>query len=95
MSIEKKRKRSHKEETTKPIKAKPAAAKTEEAFPRGGGSVLTPLEYREAAHEAKAELFEEATTGESAPKKLRKSKGKVEAKPVVENTKIEGLSFRV
>lgn len=29
----------------------------DDAFPRGGGSVLTPLEYREVKQQADAELF--------------------------------------
>ncbi|KAF9131428.1 rRNA biogenesis protein rrp5 [Mortierella sp. 14UC] len=52
--------------------------KDEEDFPRGGASGLTPLEYKEIAHQADSSLFSEpgakvsATTGSEPAKKKRK-----------------------
>lgn len=61
MSVPTKRKRSASTPSSGPAKATPAPAATEKkksllsddgAFPRGGGSVLTPLELKQAANEA-------------------------------------------
>jgi len=38
-------------------KKRKAPGAGDEDFPRGGGSVLTPLEYREVKQQADAELF--------------------------------------
>ncbi|CCG82813.1 U3 snoRNP-associated protein Rrp5 [Taphrina deformans PYCC 5710] len=99
MVIEKKRKRTEPAE----IKSKPAVLipapssllKADEAFPRGGGSVLTPFEYKEATNEAKRDaLFEEPTETASKQSKKRKS-GVVEGQSKTrEGPRIEGLSFK-
>ena len=83
----------------------------EPAFPRGGASVLTPLEHKQIQIEATRDvLFEqgaksskpdvEADEDTPRPKKKSKSKGKnkkdvVNTEPEEEVVKIEGLSYKV
>lgn len=94
--------------TAAPASATPAATvkKDEEAvFPRGGGSVLTPLEHKQIAIEAKRDaLFEEESGSKSSKKedkdskkRKRKSKDKDAAKPARDEdaVKIEGLNYKV
>ena len=77
----------------------------EPLFPRGGGSVLTPLEYKQIQVQAKSDaLFDQHTDGgadkaDAATKKRQKSKRKHDdkpaAKPVDDGVKIESLNFKV
>jgi hypothetical protein len=57
-----------------------AAVEDEEAFPRGGGDALTPLERRKIAQEAQAAVERESL--EPATKKARKSKAFTKAAKV-------------
>lgn len=74
----------------------------EPAFPRGGASVLTPLEHKQIQIEATRDvLFEQqngpSTTADVGSKK-RKTKGRKkdeETGPAEETIKIEGLSYKV
>lgn len=102
MVIEKKRKRTEPVERKTEIQTtKTSLLRSDEAFPRGGGSVLTPLEYKEATNEAKKDLlFENSTPAPvSAPSRKsvkNKKNGKVEVvRPLREGPKIEGLSYKV
>ena len=47
----------------------PSIPKEEPAFPRGGASVLTPLEHKQIQIQAKQDALFELTTGQKAPKK--------------------------
>lgn len=78
----------------------------EPLFPRGGGSVLTPLEQKKIAIQAKKDvLFEETSAKKSdkadkAAKGKRKRKSRVDealAKPVKDEdaVKVESLNFKV
>lgn len=75
----------------------------EAAFPRGGASVLTPLEHKQIQIEATRDaLFEQdnaiADVGASTKKQKSKSKGKKsndEVATAEETVKIEGLSYKV
>lgn len=104
---------SKKANTKTPSTAAPASAtvkttvkKDEEAaFPRGGGSVLTPLEHKQISIEAKRDaLFEEESgtkpskkDDKESKKRKRKSKEKDAVKPVRDEdaVKIEGLNYKV
>ncbi|KAG0047226.1 rRNA biogenesis protein rrp5 [Gryganskiella cystojenkinii] len=83
--------------------------KDEEDFPRGGASGLTPLEYKEVAHQADSSLFSEpgkvadtdaAADGTEPAKKKRKSTKKTSNVVSFENTfdkkqlKADILSFK-
>ncbi|OZJ06201.1 hypothetical protein BZG36_00854, partial [Bifiguratus adelaidae] len=78
-------------------------------FPRGGGSSLTPLEYRDTVKEAERELFSTQGAGTEPAKKKRKKdkqdkgekkhkKSKVEeddsGDPKHKSVKVEPLSFK-
>jgi rRNA biogenesis protein RRP5 len=93
--------------TDAPAKAKAAVVsvlKNEEPmFPRGGGSVLTPLEQKQIQLEAKADAMreEEFNTG-GKPLKKKKRKAALQAGkkteggvPQEEHVKVESLSFKV
>lgn len=80
----------------------------EPMFPRGGASVLTPLEYKQIQVQAKSDALFEEQSGKTAAKKAggekegkqRKSKkGKkgddTPAKPDEDAVKIESLNFKV
>lgn len=77
----------------------------EPIFPRGGGSVLTPLEHKQITIEAKRDaLFEEETSSKpskkedkESKKRKRKSKDKDVAKPARDENavRIEGLNYKV
>lgn len=76
----------------------------EPLFPRGGGSVLTPLEYKQIQVQAKSDaLFDQQTNGEAdkadgQTKKKQKGKRKSDAaaaKPADDGPKIESLNFKV
>lgn len=77
----------------------------EPIFPRGGGSVLTPLEHKQITIEAKRDaLFEEESSSKTSKKgdkeskkRKRKSKDKDVAKPVRDDkaVRIEGLNYKV
>ncbi len=91
--------------------AKPAAApvvtklkEEEPLFPRGGGSVLTPLEQKQISIQAKKDvLFEEHSAAQkggdkAARKKKRKSRGDETATKLSKDedaVKIESLNFKV
>ena len=54
----------------KASRGKPSSALKEDApFPRGGASVLTPLEYKQIKIQAKQDVLFEQTTGKRAPRK--------------------------
>ncbi|KAK4106327.1 nucleic acid-binding protein [Parathielavia hyrcaniae] len=90
--------------------AKPAAApaatslvkEEEPLFPRGGGSVLTPLEQKQISIQAKQDvLFEEQSTGKNGDKVARKKKRKSRADDTntklvkdEDAVKIESLNFK-
>lgn len=88
-----------------PKKAVVSVLKEEEAlFPRGGGSVLTPLEQKQIQLEAKADALKEEefdTGGKVVAKKkrsasLKKSaEKKTETKSDEDSVKIESLNFKV
>lgn len=75
----------------------------EPLFPRGGGSILTPLEQKRIQIEAKADALreEEFNTGKKSAKKAKKakpgSKGDKKKGKVTEEdfVKIESLGFKV
>lgn len=74
----------------------------EPVFPRGGGSVLTPLEQKKIQMEAKADAIreEEFETGAKTQKKKTKKpavKGdkKTDKKAEEDTVKIESLNFKV
>lgn len=76
----------------------------EPMFPRGGGSVLTPLEQKQIQLEAKADALQEdefATGGKkSSKKKAAKSagkgkKGSEKLEKDDDSVKVESLSFKV
>lgn len=99
----------------KPTTKKPKAANAtpvvsvlkdeEPMFPRGGGSVLTPLEHKQIQLEAKADAREEEfnTSGKALKKKKRKAtlekseKGKkgVAVEDEEDSIKVESLNFKV
>ncbi|KAG2203792.1 hypothetical protein INT47_012725 [Mucor saturninus] len=85
------------------------AAPTEENFPRGGASTLTPLEHREISNKVANDLFitnkeaasvEVSVDGEEPVKKKRKPSRKTktvvkaEVKPKSDNVYIEQLNFK-
>ncbi len=72
----------------------------EPAFPRGGASILTPLEHKQIQIEATRDvLFEHANSTEPKKRKIQpKGKGKKSTVNVgleEENVRIEGLSYKV
>jgi rRNA biogenesis protein RRP5 len=75
----------------------------EPLFPRGGGSVLTPLEQKQISIQAKQDvLFEEQSAGKKGDKTARKKKRKSRAdetstKPAKDEdaVKVESLNFKV
>ncbi|KAJ3175830.1 rRNA biogenesis protein rrp5 [Geranomyces variabilis] len=83
------------------IPAKPAE---EQAFPRGGASALTPLEYREVSDQAKQDVLFEQTETEATvnakPKSKRRRAAEDDTKDGVkkvrtdETTYAEALSFK-
>ncbi|KAI0480568.1 hypothetical protein GGR56DRAFT_664148 [Xylariaceae sp. FL0804] len=93
-----------------PSNAKPASAPTisrlkeeEPLFPRGGGSVLSPLEQKQISIQAKQDvLFEQETargakTDVSKKRKAKassKDKKSIAAQIVEESVKIEGLNYQ-
>lgn len=97
--------KTDKPKTDKPKPAVVSVLKDEEPlFPRGGGSVLTPLEQKQIQLEAKADAAreEEFSTGGKAQKKKKRSTAlkkasdkKTESKPEEDSVKIESLNFKV
>ncbi|CAK7210616.1 rRNA bioproteinsis protein rrp5 [Sporothrix curviconia] len=98
---------SESESTSVPANAGAAALvsrlkEDEPLFPRGGGSVLTPLEYKQIQVQAKSDaLFDQHADGnkaEAQAKKKQKSKRKHDdstaAKPADDSVKIESLNFK-
>lgn len=89
------------EERTKP--AVVSVLKDDEpVFPRGGGSVLTPLEQKKIQMEAKADAIREEefeTSAKSQKKKAKKaavkSDKKTEKKAEEDSIRIESLNFKV
>ena len=73
----------------------------EPLFPRGGGSVLTPLEVKQIQVQAKRDaLYDQENQGDDkAEKTKKKSKSKRKAgdpaKPEADGVKIESLNFKV
>ncbi|KAL8767011.1 MAG: hypothetical protein Q9209_006365 [Squamulea sp. 1 TL-2023] len=53
---------------TKPVSGPPALRQEEPSFPRGGASVLTPLEQKQIQVQAKNDVLFEQETGRKAPK---------------------------
>jgi hypothetical protein len=104
---DKKRAKSPKSSASKPVSAPLVSQLKEEEplFPRGGGSVLTPLEQKQIQIQAKKDvLFEEATGKKgdkvegASKKKKRKSRGdETAAKTVTDEdaVKVESLNFKV
>ncbi|CCF32825.1 rRNA biogenesis protein RRP5, partial [Colletotrichum higginsianum] len=75
----------------------------EPLFPRGGGSILTPLEQKQITMEAKAdaakeeaELFDPNVKSKAKKEKRRKAKDTKDVKPARDEdaVKIEGLNFK-
>lgn len=96
--------------TEKAASSAPAIAMSqgdEPLFPRGGGSVLTPLEHKQITIQAKQDaLFEEesgkpSTKTEKSEKKGKRKSSKKEKKVVgasakgEDTVKIEGLNYKV
>ncbi|KAJ3156683.1 rRNA biogenesis protein rrp5 [Geranomyces michiganensis] len=89
-----------------PRSAVPTKPVEEQAFPRGGASALTPLEYREVSDQAKQDvLFEQTETAQEMVKPKTKSKrrratedeakdGTVKKVRTDETTYAEALSFK-
>lgn len=87
--------------------AAPVVSKLKEdepLFPRGGGSVLTPLEHKQIKVQASKDVLFEQESGKSkgkedrAPKKLKGKKSKTQLKELAKNAdsvKIESLNFKV
>jgi rRNA biogenesis protein RRP5 len=84
-----------------PIEKKRKRVEEEPAFPRGGASVLTPLEHKQIQIEATRDVLFEQSTSRPAETKKRKTKGKdkgkkggeaVEAEEEV--IKVEGLNYK-
>jgi len=93
-----------KNEFDKPVAAPMVSLLKEDEplFPRGGGSVLTPLEQQEIQVQAKKDaLFEEqsGTTGGKSDKSGKRKKRKSEAEETTtidpDAVKIESLNFKV
>ncbi|EHA53010.1 hypothetical protein MCOR27_006576 [Pyricularia oryzae] len=86
--------------------AAPVVSKLKEdepLFPRGGGSVLTPLEHKQIKVQASKDVLFEQESGKSkgkedrAPKKLKGKKSKTQLKELAKNAdsvKIESLNFK-
>lgn len=95
------------EKTPSSVKAITTIQGDEPLFPRGGGSVLTPLEHKQITIQAKQDaLFEEESgkpskkTEKSEKKKKRKSSKKEEKSSGTsardeDAVKIEGLNYKV
>jgi len=99
-------------ESAKTTQAKPASAanvsrlkEEEPLFPRGGGSVLSPLEHRQISIQAKQDVLFEQESGEGtkkAEKALKKKKSKTSvnksangAKHADDAIKAESLNYQV
>ncbi|KAI0389319.1 nucleic acid-binding protein [Xylariaceae sp. FL0594] len=97
--------------STKKTEAKPASAagvsrlkEEEPLFPRGGGSVLSPLEHRQISIQAKQDVLFEQESGEGAKKaekalKRKKSKTSLNkstngAKPADDSIRVESLNYQ-
>jgi rRNA biogenesis protein RRP5 len=97
--------------SSKVDKSQPSSIKKDDEtpFPRGGASVLTPLEHKQIQIEATRDaLFEQQNASKDEPNeskrkdssKLKKKKNKSgnareESKPEEDLVKIEGLSYKV
>lgn len=76
MALTKRKAASTNEDTRPPKKSKPSTAggqlpllpKEEPSFPRGGASVLTPLEQKQIQIQAKDDVLFEQSTGKKAPR---------------------------
>lgn len=91
---------------SKSAESKPAAAPTvarlkedEPLFPRGGGSVLSPLEHKQIQIQAKQDvLFEQASGNKKADRavKKKKSKGQLKDTPQTKEDiiKIDSLNYK-
>jgi rRNA biogenesis protein RRP5 len=99
-------------ESTKTTQAKPASAagvsrlkEEEPLFPRGGGSVLSPLEHRQISIQAKQDVLFEQESGQGTKKgekalKKKKSKTSVNksvngAKHADDGVRVESLNYQV
>lgn len=60
-------------------RARPAPVEDDEAFPRGGGETLTPLERKQVEAEARAEFEQELASGKQPKAKKSKREQKVRA----------------
>ncbi|KAI1116184.1 hypothetical protein F5Y14DRAFT_408468 [Nemania sp. NC0429] len=91
--------------STKSPQPKPASAAgvsrlKEEAplFPRGGGSVLSPLEHRQISIQAKQDVLFEQESGQGAKKaekSLRRKKSKASNNKSADGTRLAGDSVRI
>ncbi|ERT01232.1 hypothetical protein HMPREF1624_02474 [Sporothrix schenckii ATCC 58251] len=75
----------------------------EPLFPRGGGSVLTPLEYKQIQVQAKSDALFDQANGDAdkadGPEKKKKQKGRrkldaATAKPADDGPRIESLNYK-
>jgi rRNA biogenesis protein RRP5 len=73
----------------------------EPMFPRGGGSILTPLEHKQIQIQARNDALFEQEKGasgakhEKAARKQKKNPAPKEVKPNADAVKIESLNFKV
>lgn len=98
--------------STKPSQQKPDSAagvsrlkEEEPLFPRGGGSLLSPLEHRQISIQAKQDVLFEHESGQGAKKtekSLKRKKSKASnnksadgARLAEDLVRIEGLNFQV
>jgi rRNA biogenesis protein RRP5 len=94
--------KSSKSTESKPPAAVPTVARLKEdepLFPRGGGSVLSPLEHKQIQIQAKQDvLFEQQSANKKAERsvKKKKSKGQLNDKPQAKEDiiKIDSLNYK-
>ncbi|KAI0104140.1 nucleic acid-binding protein [Nemania sp. FL0031] len=98
-------------QSTKTSQQKPASTagvtrlkEEEPLFPRGGGSVLSPLEHRQISIQAKQDVLFEQQSGQGAKKadkslkrkksKTSKNKSSDSTRPTEDNVRIESLNYQ-
>lgn len=97
--------KSTKNSETKPVSLPTISRLKEEEplFPRGGGSILSPLEHKQIALQAKQDVLFEQESGKGAKKAERtpkkKSKGQKDGKPTKfhhgdDGVKVESLNYK-
>lgn len=104
--------RANSSQATKPSQEKPASAagvsrlkEEEPLFPRGGGSILSPLEHRQISIQAKQDVLFEQQSSEAAKKsdkslkrkksKSSKNKSSDAAHLAEDIVRIESLNYQV